>query len=308
MLVNRELHSPDPDEQAGGGAAADKGDEATKIAEAEQALAEARGIEPEQEVVQGKDGKKRVRVPLERHKAILEAERKKAEEIQQKLEQTQAELDALAAAQAEQEAAARPQVDPAQEIANYQAQIDSLEDKYEDLMAEGKKLEARQVRVQVRYMQNQLVDYKTALQAERARVQASDSVMYQQTLQVIEDQFPELNPDSEEFNPDADAEVSEVMGGLVAQGYSKADALQRAINYVFRPAPAQDPRLSEREVAQRQRNAEAMTRQPASLRDAGMDHDRAGARDGAVDVMRLSMNQFDKLGEETKARLRGDEV
>jgi hypothetical protein len=53
------------------------------------------------------------------------------------------------------------------------------------------------------------------------------------------------------------------------------------------------------------KNLDTQARQPASMRDVGMDSDKAGVK-GDIDVSKLSADEFAALPESTKAKLRGD--
>ena len=65
----------------------------------------------------------------------------------------------------------------------------------------------------------------------------------------------------------------------------------------------------QRAKAAREKAAEADKKQPPDGKNVGLDSDKAGGgKDGDVDVLRLSQDKFAKLDEETKAKLRGDEL
>lgn len=201
------------------------------------------------------------------------------------------------------------------ELSKAQAKIESLQDQYEELILDGKKDEARAVRRQVEALRDELIDYRTAAKSEAARKAAIDDLKYESTLANIESQHAALNPDSEQFDPDKTDEVAVLMEAFVARGFQRAAALSKAVQYVMGPASKQTSIDEAAAVAQRRatearrKAAEANARQPASTKDIGLDSDKGGtAAPGGIDVMRLTQDRFAKLDDETKAKLRGDEM
>ena len=196
-------------------------------------------------------------------------------------------------------------------------QISELQDKYEDLILDGMKDEARKVRHTLDAMREELNDYQTTVKSDAARRSAIEELSYNASLANVESRYPSLNPDNEEFDPATTDEVAALMGMFTNSGVSRDVALARAVKYVLGAPPkardvvdtaAQDAARQRAEAA-RIKAAAANKQQPASTNRVGVDSDKAGSADGSgIDVMRLSQDKFAKLDEDTKARLRGDIV
>lgn len=65
---------------------------------------------------------------------------------------------------------------------------------------------------------------------------------------------------------------------------------------------------SDRKQAQVSKNLDVTKRQPASMKDVGLDSDKLGATSTTPDVNQMTREEFDALPESTKARMRGDFV
>lgn len=306
------------DGAAGGGAAVDRGDDvaghadggaghedddaghnAADLDEEGDETAEERVAREAEEAAarDAAEAKKRIRIPKSRFDEAMNKARDREARLQ-------AEIDRLTS----ERESNRPS--PDRVIGETRANISELEDKYEDLLTEGKKDEARSVRRQINAMREQLSDYTSSLKADQARLAAIDQLTYNSQLAGLEGQYPALNPDSEFFDEDKTDEVANLMQVLAGSGMTRADALQRACRYVL-GAPVTGDRLAaaedvaaKRERAARAKAADANRRQPPAMGSVGDNNDRGVA--GEVDLAHMTQKQFAKLDEDTKARLRGD--
>lgn len=191
------------------------------------------------------------------------------------------------------------------------AKIEELQDKYEDLLADGKKDEARAVRRQVEVQRDILAQARADNMGAAAKREAIETLKYDASLARIEGLYPALNPDHDEFDEATTEEVGILLESLAAKGFSRDVALEKAVKYVLGAPPVKDeaPGLRDKRAADaRGKAADANNKQPAGLAKQGIDSDKAGAKEKAVDVMKLNQKSFAKLDEETIARLRGDFV
>lgn len=196
------------------------------------------------------------------------------------------------------------------DIAALRTELDELQDKYEDLLLDGKKAEAKALRGQIRQKEEALVDYKAQTTSQAFRDQTIDQLKYDQALAAAEGKYPVMNPDHEDFNPEVTDEIADLMESFLARGYRRQAALERAIRYVvgaIKPADERQDTRAARDRAAREKAAEANTKQPQSMAKVGVDSDKAGKSDKGPDVTRMSQEQFAKLDEETLAKLRGDD-
>ena len=200
-------------------------------------------------------------------------------------------------------------------VSEMRSKIEELQDKYEDLILDGKKDEARKVRKQVDALREELVEYQTSVKSDAARKAAIDELTYNAQLASFEAKYPALNPEHEDFDEDLTNEVAMLLNAFVKSGIKRADALAKAVKYVLGAPPEQKVSDAARALAEerakkaREKAAEADKKQPPSSARVGLDSDKAGkGGELGIDVMRMSQEKFAKLDEETKAKLRGDEL
>ena len=200
-------------------------------------------------------------------------------------------------------------------VSEMRANIEELQDKYEDLILDGRKDEARKVRKQVDAMREELVEYQTSVKSDAARKAAVDELSYNAQLAGFEAKYPALNPEHEDFDEDQTNEVATLLNAFVKSGTKRSEALAKAVKYVLGAPPEQKVSDAAKALAEerakkaREKAAEADKKQPPSSAKVGLDSDKAGkGGEQGIDVMRLSQDKFSKLDEETKAKLRGDEL
>lgn len=200
-------------------------------------------------------------------------------------------------------------------VSDMKSKIEELQDKYEDLILDGKKDEARKIRKQVDAMREELVEYQTSVKSDAARKAAVDELSYNAQLAGFEAKYPALNPEHEDFDADQTNEVATLLNAFVKSGTKRSEALAKAVKYVLGAPPEQKASdagkvlAEQRAKAAREKAAEADKKQPPSSAKVGLDSDKAGkGGEQGIDVMRLSQEKFSKLDEETKAKLRGDEL
>lgn len=200
-------------------------------------------------------------------------------------------------------------------VSDMKSKIEELQDKYEDLILDGKKDEARKIRKQVDAMREELVEYQTSVKSDAARKAAVDELSYNAQLAGFEAKYPALNPEHEDFDEDRTNEVATLLNAFVKSGTKRSEALAKAVKYVLGAPPEQKVSDAAKALAEerakkaREKAAEADKKQPPSSAKVGLDSDKAGkGGEQGIDVMRMSQDKFSKLDEETKARLRGDEL
>jgi len=303
---------PDPDAKAD--AAAQKADEDKKAAE-EAARGDKKTADEQSEEIgeetadekaerekeeQAQQHKKRVRIPLERHEAVLNQARAREEALLQRLQALEK----------------KDQPAPRNVLGEMKTKIDELQDKYEDHVFKGEKDEARTARKELDALRDRYTDAKVALSGDQARIQTIDSLKYEAALAKVEADYAALNPDTDTFDEAKANEVAELMSMFQAKGHTRQSSLEKAVKYVMgeaKPARKDDDGTAaalaaKRAEEARKKAAEASGKQPPNSQVTGQDNDKAGNKDGGkgFDVMKASQEQFAKLDEETKARLRGD--
>lgn len=286
---------PDEDDKS-----KDKGDKADPDKEGEETAeekAERERLEAEEEK------KKRIRIPKSRFDEALGKAKQREQALLDEIEKLKGGHQASATAKA---------------VKDMRAKIDELQNKYEDLILDGKKDEARKVRRQVDELREDLTEYQTNTKSEAARKAAIDEMSYNAQLAGYEAKYPALNPEHEDFDEDKTDEVATLLNAFVKSGQKRADALAKAVKYVLGAPPAagkggdddKTKGLADQRAAEaRKKAADANKKQPPDGKNVGLDSDKAGGgKGGDVDVLRLSQDKFAKLDEETKAKLRGDTI
>lgn len=202
------------------------------------------------------------------------------------------------------------------DVAALRGAIEDLQDKYEDAVLDGKKGEAKAIRQELARLQDVMIEVKTNVSSEAAKRETIQELKYDAALAKAESDHPELNPDSDQYDPALTDEVGVLLESFVLRGFTRDAALNKAVRYVVGVPAKKDPDnvdakkvAQEREQMSRKRSADAMAKQPASMTKAGIDSDKAGNKDGKdIDIMRISQERFAKIDEETLARLRGDSL
>jgi DNA repair exonuclease SbcCD ATPase subunit len=243
--------------------------------------------------------KKRARIPLQRHEEILAKARAREEALQEQLRQVQS---------------SKTEAQQNRNLQEMNKKLDELEDKYEDLVLDGKRDEARAVRKEARELRDQISEFKISTSSTQARVQAIETLKFESALARAESEYPEINPDHNDFDEGLTDEVADLTDSLVrTKRLARHEAFARAVKYVLgepKKAAAKDEgakdKAKERTTDARQRAKDAVEKQPANLADSGKDTDKGGKSGGAINVMALSQAAFDKLDDETKAMNRGD--
>ncbi|HQO66829.1 MAG TPA: hypothetical protein PLI66_08825, partial [Spirochaetales bacterium] len=267
----------------------DKSDLDKEGEETEEEKAERLRLEAEEEK------KKRIRIPKSRFDEALGKAKQREQALLDEIEKLKGGQQASATAKA---------------VRDMRDEIDKLQDKYEDLILDGKKDEARKVRRQVEELRDELSEYQTNTKSEAAREAAIDEMSYNAQLAGYEAKYPALNPEHEDFDEDKTDEVATLLNAFVKAGQKRAEALAKAVKYVLGAPPAAGKELADQRAAEaRKKAAEANKKQPPDGKNVGLDSDKAGGgKGGDVDVLRLSQDKFAKLDEETKAKLRGDTI
>ena len=172
----------------------DKADPDKEGEETEEEKAERLRLEAEEEK------KKRIRIPKSRFDEALG----KAKQREQAL------LDEIEKLKGGQQASATGRA-----VKDMRTEIDKLQDKYEDLILDGKKDEARKVRRQVEELRDELSEYQTSTKSEAARKAAIDEMSYNAQLAGYEAKYPALNPEHEDFDEDKTDEVATLLTAFV---------------------------------------------------------------------------------------------
>lgn len=251
--------------------------------------------------------KKDSRIPLSRHKDILAKERAAREAAEARLAQFE---------KGKQVASIN------EDITKLENDVLSLEKQYTKLLADGEIDKATEMMRQIRATERQINEAKNDYKLQVSIAQATEQARYNVALERVEEAYPVLNPDHDEFDK---AVLSEVVEWKVfyetQRNATPTKALQDAVRKVLGKTdnPAQErattvtPRVDQKDVAAERKKAavakavDAANKTPANFAKAGLDSDKAGGSLTAKDVMKMSQEDFRKLPDDVLARMRGDE-
>lgn len=255
--------------------------------------------------------KKAARIPLSRHKDMLEKER----------ERTAAAVAELAELKKRgtMEAAV---VTTNEQLKTMETEVATLEAEYTDLVTDGKAKEAAAVMTRIRAAERQMADTRADLKIQASVAQAAESSRYQTALARVESAYPVLNPDAPEFSEKMEQRVSRLSAANQASGMTPTAALQDAVETILgSDTPAQErattvtPRpdaaavAAARKAAAVEKTVKAVVDTPASLGKVGENTDKDGS--GAITAaaaVKMSQDKFAQLNDALLADLRGDNV
>lgn len=241
-------------------------------------------------------------IPKERFDEAVKKERSEKEQLQARLKEFE-----------EKEA----QRNVAADFAEAQKQIREMIKQHTSLLADGELDKASDLMEKILEMQSEIADRKAEAKALAAKDRAKEEVRYDATVARLEADYPQINPDAEEFDKAAVRRVQAYMTGLMqTERMSPSQALKEAVETILGPVKKADTAadkktedLSLRRKEEAVRKAmDAKSKQPASTKDVGLDHDKQGGPMDASAVMKMSWEEFVKLPESKLAELRGDFV
>jgi hypothetical protein len=315
MILNKFFRLCDPESDTGGTDRGDNLPEDNVVADVEDVKDDPKVKELKEEIdaeaEEAKDeepkAKKDSRIPLSRHKEILEKEREQRASLERQLAQYQ----------------------NGQQVANVNEEITALENsvlklekEYANLLTDGEIDKATAVMQQIRKAERDMAESKSDMKIHAAEIRATERARYSTALERVEAAFPTLNPDHDDYDEAAMAEVADLKSAYEMKGLTPTAALQKAVKMIVEPrttrqevATSSNPRVGEKDIAaERKKDAvektvKAVGKTPPSLSRVGLDGDKlGGGANSAEAVMKMSQREFAQLSEESLAKMRGDDL
>jgi hypothetical protein len=231
----------------------------------------------------------------------------------------------------------------AEDTKKTEAAIEALEKEAENLLNDGKATEYAAKMREIRVLERALNVAATEFATEKARALAVEQVRMDLLVERLEQEYPAINPDADEYDQGKVDEIMELRSAFEKAGKSSSEALAKAVKYVFADAiarkaenakpkeKAEDDEKEEKDdkkdkkddkkddkedkSKEKDRKKDAVTRNakdakkiPAKAADHGVDSDKKGGGIKAEAVTDMTEEEFEALPESTKARLRGDVV
>lgn len=245
------------------------------------------------------------RIPVDRHKAVLEKEREARDAAERR------------AADLERQLAERNQNQQQnQQIDDMEAQIAAMKKVSRTALLDGDEDKADEIDRHIRVMERQIARAEAEGIASQRTAIALESERMELAIAQLEAAHPVLNPASEQFDETLVNFVLAEQQRLMKQdGLSASRAITRAATtvverYGVRAETKDDPKglnkaAEDRKAQQVAKNLDTQRRQPASTRDVGMDSDKIGEK-ALPAVGQMTSEEYAALPASTRAKLRGD--
>lgn len=227
------------------------------------------------------------------------------------LEKRAADLEAKLRSyeEADKKAKESPAVDYDAQIAAIDKQIaDARKDGNTDAVIElmDKKTELRIAKVASAREPAQEID------TSKLTEEALDKLRVDEAITRLEEEYSVLVPDSDDYDPDVVAEIQDLRAAFEARGYSRFDALSRAVNYVLPNIESKTektieaPTLSGPRKTDVKKNIDAKKRMPPDMLSVATPSDKLGMQNELPSVYKLTEAEFEALPESKKRQMRGD--
>lgn len=258
--------------------------------------------EPEVKVEEPARDEKGKFIPKGRFDEAVGKERAAREVAERKLAELQASLK---------------QVDRNADTEKLEAEIVGLEKQHSKLILDGDHEKAAELMTQIRLKERTISIQEATHLSAQAKNEAREEIRMDAAIESLETTYDVLNPESENFDQDMVDFVLSTQASLInSERLSPSAALVKAAQKVMgklgaKPAAVADKGLGagrvaqDRKEAQVSKNIDTAKRQPASMKNSGLDSDKAGQM-GEVEYTKLTPEERAALPEATRARLRGD--
>lgn len=259
-----------------------------------------------------KDKEDEPRIPKAEFDKRLDKERGAREAAEQRAAELQRQLS-------EREESEKHTQARSEQVKALDTQLDELEAKREKLLLDGEGEKAAELRKEISQLTRQIARIEAQEESSQIVSQQLEKERVGVAIARLEADHPELNPRSEQYDDDLVQMILAMQSNLLGKGIAASQALTQAAEKVMKrvaaPAKAEESaglsqakqQAEERRKEQVEAAVSAQKAQPPTLKDVGVDSDKAGEK-GLPDVSKMSVEEFEALPEATRARLRGDLV
>jgi hypothetical protein len=198
--------------------------------------------------------------------------------------------------------------DPADAI---NAKLDGLYEQVEEARADGDAKAAAKLQREIDGLNRQLTTLEAEKVATRTSTVMTENERYNALLDTLEADIDVLNPNHDDFDPQAVKSLEWYTAAHEKMGMSADKALRQAARVVFgyggakpdvkKAADKKDDKKAPDKKPDAKKAADTNKRQPPDLSDRGVNKD-----DQEIDPDKLDDAEWDKLPESKKAQLRGD--
>lgn len=191
-------------------------------------------------------------------------------------------------------------------VAEAKENLRSAREAYEEALLEGDAAAAKQHRAQVEQFEDAVLEAMYKATVSQASNTSTAQIRYETTLAVLEQEYPQINPDNDAFDQDVVDDIVALSTGYQNRGMDSATALKTAVTKLLRKPEA--PKEQQKEGLRRSQEARkaianAAVNQGKDLSSVGLSTKDAGPK---LDPAKLNETQFAQLPDDVKAKLRGD--
>lgn len=198
-------------------------------------------------------------------------------------------------------------VDTIEQAPEYEFEAKEVE--YQQHVLNGDTEKAAALRAEIRNAERQQMMYEVQNRMGQSVQQSTELVALQNKAAELATKYSVLDETHADFNKEVTQEVLDLRDAFVTQGYTGADALDKAAKYVMAPfdkpaAPAVDPvktKVAEqKKIANTNKKLQTAESQPPTMKSGKQKAEKK------VDISLLSSDEFEALPDETLRRMRGD--
>lgn len=185
-------------------------------------------------------------------------------------------------------------------------------------LLDGNEEKAASLSAQADLLNRRIAIAEAGHMSSQDKAQALEDMRMELTIERMEEKYPVLNSESEAFDQDIVDDILDKQQGIMQrERLSPSKALAKAVESIMRratPEAGEKTGLSaaqggvDRKAAAVAKNVSAAKAQPGSLKNAGIDSDKAGNNAPTPDAADMTYEEFNALPESTRAKMRGDFV
>lgn len=260
----------------------------------EPAKVEAKADEPPKDEVPAPSGQM---VPLSR----FQAQNVRLREQERAYEELQARFE-------EMEKQRTPSKEEAPKARDFVTEAAEVEKKLEAAIADNDIAAVAAANRELRAIDRAELEYRMGeVQQSTAQVNTRIELQaFEETLTAVETEYPELDPTSSTANETKIDAAQALVAAYEGRGYSSSDALIKAVSVLYPETPAVETPAASTPPRGIKDKIAAVATTPPNLSKAGGENSDAAGMQSELDPALISDDEFDKLPEATKRRLRGD--
>tara|TARA_R110000803_G_scaffold1415_1_gene4597 strand:- start:267 stop:1319 length:1053 start_codon:yes stop_codon:yes gene_type:complete len=180
---------------------------------------------------------------------------------------------------------------------------------YQNLVLDGEAEKAVELRGQIRNAEKEQFMFEVQAKMGQTVKQNNEQTDLEAKAVELQTAFPQLDENSATYNSELTQEVMDLRDAFIIQGFTGADALDKAAKYIVTPTQATKTAVNTVKQVQQQQQTSNISKklQAADSQPPAMSGEGAGAKtDKKIDLNVLSTDEFDALPAETLRRMRGD--